>query len=268
MADKTEFEAETNFAAALASARSEPPAAPGNSIPFVVAPEGYSVEKIEHLYPQPARKRGNVELRDMQSFCRVVKDQANAATRLYGNYTTPSFKAVFNDHGEGAGWRDHTATYSCPLSVEWKTWTGANKRAMTQEQFAQFIEDNAPDCVQPDSATMIEIARTLEAKKKVNFASGIRLSNGQSQLTYEEEISGTAGKGQIVVPEVFSIGIAALEGGPKYAVNARLRYRIADKGALTMWFDLERPHKVIEDAVREVWQAIEAETGLAILNGD
>ena len=53
-----------------------------------------------------------------------------------------------------------------------------------------------------------------------------------------------------------------------HAVTARLRYRIADQGKLTMWFDLLRPHKVLEDAVREVWHQIQTETGLTILNGD
>lgn len=69
------------------------------------------------------------------------------------------------------------------------------------------------------------------------------------------------------IPEVFKIGIPVLEGGPRYSVQARLRYRI-DGGALVMWFDLLRPHKIIEDAVLAVWKDIEAGTGTAILNGD
>lgn len=234
---------------------------------YVVVPSGFHVHDLESMLGAPTRKRGSIAYRDADSFCRAVADQVTGSTRLYGNQQAPSFTAVFNDHAAEPGWRDHTATYACPLSVEWKTWTAANKRQMNQEQFAQFIEDNAPDCVSPDSATMIEISRTLEAKKKVNFASGIRLSNGQNELTYEEEISGTAGKGKISVPETFSIGIAVLEGGPRYAVHARLRYRIADKGVLTMWFDLDRPHKVLEDAVKEVWQHITDTTGLPIFNG-
>lgn len=235
--------------------------------PFIVIPDEYEVHDLEKMLAAPTRKRGRIEYRDVDSFCRAIAEQATEATRLYGNQAAPSFAAVFNDHGASPGWRDHIANYACPLSVEWKTWTGANKRQMNQEAFAQFIEDNAPDCITPDSATMIEISRSLEAKKKVNFASGVRLSNGQNVLTYEEEISGTAGKGTLQVPEVFTVGISALEGGPKYAVKARLRYRIADKGALTMWYDLERPHKVLEDAVREVCAFIETTTGRKVFNG-
>ena len=69
------------------------------------------------------------------------------------------------------------------------------------------------------------------------------------------------------VPEEFTIGISVLEGGAPYSMNARLRYRIADAGKLTMWFELIRPHKILEDAAAEVWTQIETETGLKVFNG-
>lgn len=248
-----------------------------DQLAFLVVPENYSVESLETYLRTPARKRGTRTLNDTKSFIAYVLDQAGALAedtpdpvKLYGSTNPPRFLAVFNDHADhkgAAGWQDHSALYTCPLSVEWKTWTQMNKQPRTQEQFAQFIEDNAPDCTVPDAATMIEIARTLEAKKKVNFASGIRLSNGESELTYEESIEGTAGKGKFKLPETFTIGISVLEGGPRYALTARLRYRIADAGKLTVWFDLDRPHKVLEDAVTEVWHEIREQVGRPIYNG-
>ncbi len=253
-------------AARLAVAGSSPKAI--GPVPFVVVPDGYATVRLDSYLDTPTRKSGTIAYRDAASFCRAVGEQKTEATRLYGNRQTPSFKAVFNDNATAPGWRDHVATYACPLSVEWKLWSAANKRQMNQADFATFIEDNAPDCVSPEAATMIEISRTLEAKKKVNFASAIRLSNGENELSFEEEIVGTASKGKLKIPETFSIGIAVLEGGPRYAIHARLRYRIADKGALTLWFDLDRPHKVLEDAVSEVLALIETTTGLAVFNGD
>ena len=189
-------------------------------------------------------------------------------TRLYGQANPPKFTAIFNDNaGTAPGWQDHRAVYSCPLAVEWREWTAKNGQAMNQEAFAKFIEDNAPDIVTPPAADMIEIARTLEAKKKVSFASGVRLDNGATEFTYEEDIQGTAAKGRLQVPQTFTIGVSVMENGPRYAVTARLRYRIADKGALTLWFDLERPHKIVEDAAREVRDQIAEGTGLRIFNG-
>lgn len=253
----------------IASSAQLPPDVPGRDDvkPYVMVPHGCAVRDLEHLLPRPTRATGNTTLRDSDSFIRYVNTQKEEGTRIFGCYEPPLFKAVFNDHlPDGAGWRDHTATYACPLSPEWATWKGSSGKKMSQEQFAQFIEDNSPDCVNPPSADMIEISRSLEAKKAVNFAQGIRLSNGQNELTYEETVTGTAAKGRMSVPEVFSIGIPVLEGGARYEINARLRYRI-DGGKLSMWFDLERPHKVLEDAVDNVWSLIEEGTTLEIFNG-
>ena len=264
-------EAET--VAALAALGLEVRAAEEGAKPFVIVPEGCEVRELEDHLQQPIRKTGTIKVRDVDSFIAVVKAQASESTVLYRTVEPAKFVAVFNDHGKvdgtGPGWGDHRAVYDCPQSPEWRAWKGADKRQMTQADFAQFIEDNLPDIVEPKAADMLEVSRTLQAKKKVNFASGIRLDNGQQQFTYEEQIDGRAGgKGQINVPEVFTIGVPVFENGPRYAVRARLRYRISDAGALTMWLDLERPHKIIEDAVAELKKTIEEATGRTTINGE
>lgn len=240
----------------------------GNT-PVAVLPPGFKRESMEQYLPAPTRSRGHMNMRDMASFVSIVKQESKGEqTRIYGCYEPASFTAVFNDNFmESPGWRDHTATFSCPQSVEWKTWAAKNKVKMAQVDFAQFIEDNLPDIVTPAAADMLEISRTLEAKKSVNFASAIRLSNGQNEFTYEEQVSGTANKGKLQIPEIFTIGIPVLEGGEKYGVECRLRYRI-DGGKMLMWFDMLRPHKVVEDAIKQVWLSIEEGTGLPILNGN
>lgn len=235
--------------------------------PVVVLPNGATVQTLERLLPNPTRKAGIVTLSDVMSFVAFVEKHKDEDTSLYGQYSPPSFRAVFNDHAADPGWRDFGAVYACPLAAEWVTWKGKSGVQMNQEQFAQFIEDNLPDIAIPPAADMLEISRSLEAKKKVNFASGIRLHNGQNELTYEEEVTGTAQKGKLQVPEEFTIGIPVLEGGLKYAVIARLRYRIGDGGKLAMWYELVRPHKILEDAVAAVWSEIEQRTDLMIFNG-
>lgn len=238
-----------------------------DAIPYTVIPEGYKIADLEYQMQAPTRKSGTVKLRDAKSFIAYFKKHQMGSS-IYATVKPARFVAVLNDHLlDEAGWKDHRATYECPLSVEWLAWQAANKKPMNQEAFAQFIEDNLPDIVEPCGADMLEISRTLEAKKKINFASGIRLSNGQQELTYEEQIQGTASKGKLQIPEVFTLGIAVLEGGARYKVEARLRYRI-ETGNLVMWYDLLRAHKVHEDAIMEVWGAIQSETGVSILNGE
>lgn len=265
--DLNEVNNENSVAIALGAALAEPHTV--CDTPMAILPPGFQSVSMEIHLPAPTRSRGNTTLRDVASFIALVKQESkDAKSRIYGCYEPASFKAVFNDNFmDSPGWRDHTATFSCPLSVEWKEWKGKNGVKMTQSDFAQFIEDNLPDVATPPAADMLEISRTLEAKKAVHLASAVRLSNGKNEFTYQEVVSGTAAKGKLQIPEIFTIGIPVLEGGDKYAVECRLRYRIEEGGKMFMWYDMLRPHKVVEDAIKQVWLSIEEGTGLPILNG-
>lgn len=166
-----------------------------------------------------------------------------------------------------AGWRRFRAIYAPIMAPEWMTWTAANKQAMDQAKFSQFIEDNLPDVAQPPGADLLTITRSIEAKKKVNFASSIRLSDGSHQLTFEEEVQGSAAKGQLTIPESIRLAIPVLLNGPRYAVDARLRYRIDQAGKLALWVDLLRPHEIVQHAVTEARKTIADGTGLQVLVG-
>jgi len=264
--DLNETQSETFSAAALAASHQETRMV-GNGVPAVILPEGFILQTLEKYQTTPARKSGTTQLHDAESFIAVVRDQKNGSTRLFSTLNPPTFTAVFNHHADDAGWGDHAAKYNAPLSPEWKAWTDADGRQSSQVELAQFIENNLVDVVEPDGATLLEICRTLEAKKKVNFASSIRLSDGSHQFTYEEDVQGSAQKGQLKVPEQFVIGIPVFENGEKWRVDVRLRFRISDGGKLTMWLELIRPHKVIEEAVKELREQITKGTELAILNG-
>lgn len=238
-----------------------------NRTPVLIVPEGYKTQTLEKLLPRPTRKTGFTVLNDENSFIAVVNDQRNEDTRLFSTINPPTFTAVFNYDAAEAGWGDHGAKYNAPLSPEWKTWVAMDGKKCNQTDFAQFLENNLPDLVKPDGATMLEICRTLEAKKKVNFASSIRLSDGSTQFTYSEDVQGSAQQGQLAVPDEFVIGIPVFENGAAWRIDVRFRYRIEDGGKLTLWIELIRAHKVIEQAVKELRERIAEETELPILNG-
>lgn len=237
--------------------------------PFVVVPDGFQVENLSHMLNQPTRLRGKATLSDEGSFIGYVNLHKTDATDLYYSVNPPSFKAVFNSNRPGQpGWCDFSAVYRCPLSPAWMVWTQNDGKRMDQESFARFIEANLPDIVEPENAQMLEIALTLEAKKKVNFVSGLRLTNGSNEFTYEEQVDGSAAKGKLKIPEKISLGIPVFLNGDPYKVEANFRYRIGDGGKLQMWYELVRPHVIIDDAVANLRDKIVAETGLTAWNGD
>lgn len=247
--------------------------------PVLLLPSGFQAADMERLLPAPTRKRGTTVLNDADSFIAVVNDQKGEATRLFSTINPPTFTAVFNADADEAGWGDHRAKYNAPLSPEWGAWTKADGQKMDQQDMAIFLESNMIDVVfiaadpangelgSPDGATLLEICRTLAAKKDVEFKSAVRLTDGSTQFTYNEEVRGTAVNGTMQIPEQFSIGVPVFENGAKYRQDVRFRYRIGQGGDLVIWIELVRPHKVIEDAVKQLRALIGEQTSLQVLNG-
>lgn len=243
----------------------------GNTI-YAVVPEGHAIQSLSDLqYAEPPllRKKGTATLFDQASFCAYFSLFSDEGSRIFADPTRASFLAALDYHivGEGpARHAEHRAVFTLRPSIEWQAWNGKNGKSLPQAEFAEFIEDNAADIVEPLPAQMIEVARDLKAKSEVNFASAIRLQNGQTQFTYQEEIRGSVGKGNMDVPESFKIRIPLYLGGPVYDITARLRYRIRE-GKLVLWFDLYRAQKLVESAFADTVKAVELSTGAQVLMG-
>jgi uncharacterized protein YfdQ (DUF2303 family) len=242
------------------------------SSPFVSLPSEFHVHDLEKTLPMPLRKRGTVTMNDAASFIDYFK-MHQMASRIYGTIDPPKFVALMNDHRKDEpGWGDHRIVYNCPLSKEWKEWKSFAGNPRDQIAFSEFMESHTPDIIssapdEPTGAMMLEVATSFKAQKKVNFASGQRLDNGQVDFVFQEEIQGSAGaKGHIKVPERFFIGIPVFEGGAPYRIEAKLRYRLKD-GGLSMWFELVRDHKVLEAAFLDIWKEIAEGTSTTIWRG-
>lgn len=233
--------------------------------PFVVVPTGYNVKSLASLFPTPARRKGKTFLSDAPSFIRFVNEEQlseAASTRVFGTKSPPQFTAVFNDVGRG----DHVAMYSCPLSREWGVWTGKNKMSMGQTAFAEFIEDNRLDIIDPSTADMLEVAQNISATTAGKFSSKINRVNGGVEFGFSEDTQATVGEGRLKVPELFKIAIPVLDGGEKWELTARLRYRIKD-GNLALYYDLDSLQRTFELAIEGVWQSIEVGTKQTIFHG-
>lgn len=242
-------------------------------VPVAVVPEGYELKSLETLLSRdkPTRPRGVRKLLDAEGFIRFVAPHVDSANvdLYYHIEPSPVFTAVLNAARPGVtSHEDHQAIYEAPMSKEWQAWNEADGVKMDQVKFAQFIERNLLDIHAPTGAEMLEVATSFQAKKGVNFASGTKLQNGQTQLVYEETIAAKAGeKGTLNVPDEITIVIPVFDGstvGDK--LTAKFRYQI-DGGRLFMWFELVRAHKVLELATKDLLAKIEEGVKLTAYKG-
>lgn len=233
----------------------------------------HHVLDLERYEPVPRRKRGTVTLHEPVSFAHYVQGYSSPATNLYADVRDGDIVAVLNDHQQegddtgGPGWGDHRAVLDLRHSHEWRTWTGHNGKWQRQEQFAEFIEDSYPDIVDPDHATMLEIAQSIEASSSGTFKSKQRLHDGQVALRYEETVDAKAGqRGDLTIPETFTVALRVWEGLDPVQLTCRLRYRIHD-GQLTIGYKLERLDDVKDRAFADIVDTVEQHTGATCLRG-
>lgn len=234
--------------------------------PFVIVPHGCELKTFPELREHPARVQQAVVVTSATSFLNYFNRFANSDSTIFVDIEKAKIHGVIDYHVAQTiddfddtvpQYCTHTVTYPCPLTPEAKKWFDNNKVQMNQTDFAQFIEDGLLEIIEPSGSEMLEIASTLQAKNQVNFRSGIRLDNGQAQMTYEESIQGSAGiSGNVNIPQKIAIALRIFRGDDAaYRIEANFRYRIKE-GKLTMWYELIRPHIAREDAVKQIIETI------------
>lgn len=262
--------------AAAVEVRNIPEHAQGDTSPFVVTPSGYNVHDLEHLLPQPLRKRANVSVSDTASFIEYVKKHGvTDQTVIYANINADKSQynliAVIDDHApNSAHWRGHTCGFNPALSVEWGRWNGHNRKVMSQSEFATFLEDNLPDIAtvpnMPTGSDILQMAVAFEANADKRMRSKVDLQSGGAEFVFvDQQDENTMSKMKVFGR--FTIGIPVFDGSTDaYPIEARLKFRIKD-GAVAFWFELVRPDRVFKTAVSDSVKAIKDQTGFLLLNG-
>ncbi|MFF2522474.1 DUF2303 family protein [Streptomyces liangshanensis] len=224
----------------------------------------------EQYRDAPKFKTGTTTVRDVDSFLSYFEKHADASTEVFADVERRSITAVLDAHeADGARWGKHRLLLELRHTSAWTAWTGMDNKLVPQKAFAEFIEDNLVDLVEPDSATMLELAESFEATTNAAFQSSQRLDNGQRRFSYVEEVNAKAGhKGDIVIPATLKLGLRPFEGSEPYAVVARFKYSLA-KEELRLGFKIERPEDILTAAFADIRTLID--TGIpeyiAVLNG-
>ncbi|MCA8017778.1 DUF2303 family protein [Burkholderia metallica] len=242
----------------------------------VLVPEGYGLEElVEPEYP--ARPTGTAKMRDVVSFIALFNRQKRDCSLVYATLDPARFVAVIDDNFPaadvggakmGANWQEQRIDFTVPPSREWRTWTESNRKPMHQLQFAEFIEDNLPDIIQPTGSDMLTMALNFEASKNGRFVSNTRLSDGNVEFTWKEDVEsavGSAGQ-KLTMPQQIKIRIPVFENSDPVDMDVRIKFRVAEQ-TLKIWYELVRPHKVLEAGFRAIWAEIEDKAKTNILLG-
>jgi uncharacterized protein YfdQ (DUF2303 family) len=215
--------------------------------------EHLTTVNLERWLPAPDRPRGDALVFDPSDFIAYVNRLAGYSTTVWGHEKATSFTAVFNDHegAFGAGWRDHTAKLQLQNDPDWAAFLAKDGEWFGQVAFSDFLQDYQATFVEPDGATLLEIATSFKAHRKAEYSSAINTSNGDVQLTYNESTKTVTKAGQIDVPASFVVRLSPFLGMPPVNLGARLKWSL-DDGQLRLGFKLVRPDLVRRDAFADI----------------
>lgn len=242
--------------AAATSAVSVKTLADGSEV--IIVPEGYDLSKGEDFNLKPRLVKQTVSHRTLESFMRYMNTHKTAASVIFADVDRTFILGVVDYHSADnkPERTQHRAAYDVPHSEEWKRWTGIDGKMLPQALFARFIEENQIDIVQPSGADVFEIALSLQAKKNVNFRSGVVLQNGDVDLEYTEETEAKAGvKGKLTIPKEIVIGIPVFFRGTAYRVSCRFRYEI-NEGNLRVGIEIARKKELVDSAFNDILDRI------------
>lgn len=259
--------------AALSAPRTE-----HGGVPYITAPDNYSIKSLEQLLLKPVRKRAAVVVTDTPSFIFYVKKHGNKdATVIYAEVNPVEsrfkLKAILDDHGtkpESTAWRDHTCTLTPSQTVEWGRWNSQDKTRFNQSDFAAWLEDNLADIASvdgmPTGRDILEMSLAFVATADKRLRSKINLQSGGVQFEFvDDEDKGTRTKMKVF--ERFTLGLPVFDGSTSaYQVEARLKYR-EKEGRVVFWYELIRPDRVFKQAVIDEMTAIRDATKFNVISG-
>lgn len=244
-------------------------------------------DEMEKFRLYPARKKGAAEVVTLASFIDLTSRHKTEHSVIFASakWPDPSLSAVIDYHEKDGGkpqFGQHRIGYEFPLTDEFKAWIGNDKAAMSQHDFAAFIEERIADLAEPGAderkhheqmfqgkmatpAEMMALSRGLEIHVAGTVANHTRLSSGEGEVVFKEEHQNSSGE-KVTVPNLFMVAVQSFVGGEKVRLLARLRYRVST-GSIVWFYQLYRWQDVLRDrVVGDLKKAAEA-TGLPTYEG-
>lgn len=228
------------------------------------------LREIEQRKPHPTRCKGIARFTELDSFIAHVNRFKSDESVVFAIAQEHNLQAVYDYHSaDQPAWCQHRAEYTCPLSREWSRWCGFAGKDRSQDEFANFVDEHLNDLTSPHddegAATpidVLEMARNLAIHTKGTFERKLDPTTGEHTMVCKQE----HGENSTKIPKAFYLALPVYEGGAKYRVEARIRFRI-HHGSPAFAIVLHRKQEILEDAFNEVREQVAKKTKLPLYAG-
>jgi uncharacterized protein YfdQ (DUF2303 family) len=252
---------------------------------------------------KPERREGTATLDELESFIAHAlrfKDDGSAIF-VSGGATSPKFTSVLDYHPAGEAekvdprFRKHRGVFAPAFSDEWKAWTQADKKSMSQADFSAFITANVRDVLDVDAQhpdrlaeapawyakrfgggrapgeffasaqRLLEVAEGLTITVEDRVSDVARRDTGETKISFESK-----GTTDIEIPVAFVIELPVFVGGDLLQVPVRLRLILRTEGDTkrASWrIELFGATRTVLACVADMREQVKAKTGLPVFAG-
>ena len=235
----------------------------------LIVPEGYRLEDVTDKDRLAAHAAAAIVLDEKQALIDYVNRFREPGSVLFADADKSEVRCVLDYHlasnGEDAttGARQHKATLKLRDSEEFQRWNAIAGQLVTQEVFADFLEENANDIASPDPAAMIDLARDLSASVGATFRSKVDLQSGDRVFNYARE---TTVDEKIVVPKIVELEIPLYQGEQPMRLRMAFRYSLGG-GGLRLGVEWRRVQYQRLALFKEIAFAVAEGTGVPVFVG-
>lgn len=257
---------EAGIVAALALGHTKHELITQNGVPILLTPSssgGIDRKSLELLLNAPHRPIIHVKLatsKDLHAYLvkqsTKIPDDSVASDNVvvFADRDKLTFHAFLDYHHQALEeerwheehrWLNHSASVTYKESHQFGVWKKNDGMKMSQEEFAEFLDENVLDITDPTGSDVVSFASCLEARRTEVFKSSKNLSNGEVQFNWSNESSGDA---VTKFPTDMKIGIPIWTNGEKIMIPVKLFYRVSE-GQLLFWYKLRQ----LEDIIDKLW---------------
>ena len=200
--------------------------------PVIAVPQNYKLEGLSRYMPRRVSQSNKYSFANLESFTRYVNEEKAENTRVFID-AEKAFAVIDHSDKSTPRLQEHRATLPFNYSEDYERIRAVNKQYIKQEDFAELCADLAHCIVDPEPATLLELAQDLRGTTNVKWRNGKKLQNGKISIEYveSEEVTKAGAKGDIEIPSALKISVPVYDcSKDKAALEAEFRYRVTPGG--------------------------------------
>lgn len=171
---------------------------------------------------------------------------------------------------EQARWGRHRADYIPKLSREWEKWIVGSGKALSQTEFADFLDENDQDVAGPtdsrsvpSQADLATIGHTLKVTSEDAVEATIDRTTGNYSMVAKQNMQAT---GECKIPKEFDVLIPIFDGGEKVRICCKFRLQKSG-GQLKFGWVVPSAARMLRDEYAAMANRVATKTGVPLIFG-